>query len=194
VEGISLRASPSQQGKWLSSISLGEKVVYLGATAVDSADNNREYCKVRLSDGKEGWAFAWPIISNAKAAAVLQKSVIYKRPDLLTSTATELSPMTMVAVKSEKEDWIEMVTSKKEKSGWVKNNVVSYKDEDVAVAILVAKAMAEKDVAKQKEKLEAILNNPSFAGSVFIEELRNRLYSGQAPTDTATVVEEDYKN
>lgn len=189
-----MRASPSQQGKWLSSISLGEKVVYLGATAVDSADNNREYCKVRLSDGKEGWAFAWPIISNAKAAAVLQKSVIYKRPDLLTSTATELSPMTMVAVKSEKEDWIEMVTSKKEKSGWVKNNVVSYKDEDVAVAILVAKAMAEKDVAKQKEKLEAILNNPSFAGSVFIEELRNRLYSGQAPTDTATVVEEDYKN
>ncbi len=188
----SLRASPSQQGKWLSAISLGEKVAYLGETALDSSDDNKEYSKVRLSDGKDGWINSYLIIPNAKAAALVQKTSIYKRPDVLTGTNVEFGPMNMVAVKSEKDDWIEVVGSQKKKSGWVKNNVVSYKDEDVAVAILAAKALAEKDPARQKQKLEAVLNNPAFAGSVFISELQNMLSPGspvQELPDTSGVEE-----
>ena len=58
-DGIGLRAEPGRNGKWLSSINLGETVYWKGRTAVDSSDNNAKYLDVVLSDGSEGWTLEW---------------------------------------------------------------------------------------------------------------------------------------
>ena len=86
----SLRAGPSSGDKWLSSISLGEIVTLLGESKVDSTDNNLEYLKVKLSDGKEGWVSSYLLIPGGKSAALTEKAVIYKRPDLLISDPERL--------------------------------------------------------------------------------------------------------
>ena len=53
---LSLR---DDNGRWLSALSLGEKVIWLGETKVDSSQNDRKYLKVELSDSTTGWASAW---------------------------------------------------------------------------------------------------------------------------------------
>jgi len=189
-DGASLRDAPSKKAKWLSSISLGEKLIMLGDTAIDSADNNREFYKVRLSDDKEGWAQAYPLALNAQPAAIIQKSVIHKRPDLLTSTNNAFEKMEMVAVVAEKNDWIEVIGNKREKSGWIKNQFVTYKKTDVAVAIKANKALGEKDQKLKEEKINEILDNSALSGSVFIEELQRILYPEEADIAEAINVNE----
>ena len=94
-----LRTLPSlDNGKWISSVALGEKVSWLNETYIDSSDNNREFLKIRLSDGKEGWTLAYVLVRNAKPAAVTQKIQVYRRPDILTITDKVIEPMEMVAI------------------------------------------------------------------------------------------------
>ncbi|MFQ5823414.1 MAG: SH3 domain-containing protein [bacterium] len=192
-DGASLRSEPSRKAKLLSTISLGEQVIWLGDTVVDSTDKNREYYKIKLSDGKEGWTSSYLLVPKAKAAAITQKAFIYKRPDLLTVTDDFFEPMNMVAVVSEADDWLEVVGNKRKKKGWIKNRDISYKEADVAVTILTTKALAEKDAEKQREKITAIINNPDFAGSIFLPELREMLGPGESmhkeTTDTSMTEE-----
>ncbi|MFQ5603434.1 MAG: SH3 domain-containing protein [bacterium] len=175
-DGASVRAQPSRAARMLSSLSLGETLTFLGHSTVDSTDKNREYYKIRLSDGKEGWTSSYLVVVDARAAAVVKKSYLYKRPDLLTVTDETFEPMNMVAVVSEQSDWLEVIGEKRKKKGWIKNRDLSFKDIDVAVAILAVKAMRVNDDAKQKEQLSAIVENPVFSESVFIEELQQRLH------------------
>lgn len=174
-DGASLRSEPSRKAKLLSTISLGEQVTWLGETAVDSTDKNREYYKIKLSDGKEGWTSSYLLVPKAKAAAITQKAFIYKRPNLITVLDDFFEPMNMVAVISEEDDWLEVVGNKKKKKGWIKNRDISFNEVDVAVAILTTKALAEKDMEKQRERISAIVNNPAFVGSIFLPKLREML-------------------
>ena len=171
-----LRTEPSMEnGKWISSIALGEKVTWLNESYVDSADNNREFLKVRLSDGKEGWTIAYVLVRNAKPAAITQKVYVYRRPDILTITDKAIDPMEMVAITKSEGEWLEVVGKERKKSGWNKNEGISLKDADVAVAILASKALAEDDEKKKLAKLQAIIENPDLANSVFLNAIRQLL-------------------
>ena len=177
-EGISLRAEPNQNGKWISGISLGEKMTWLGETKHDDA-GKVDYVKVRLSDGTEGWASANFIIPKSKAGAITASSFFYKRPDLSTVTDKSFEPLDFVAVTNDQGDWVE-VTGKRRKNnyvekGWLNKTGLSFDDKDVAVASMTAKAMSNNDAEKRKGDLEKILKNSAVASSQLLTEVQKLL-------------------
>ncbi len=187
-----LRSEPSyQEGKWLASIALGEKVTWLGETQTDSSGAKKlEFHKVRLSDGKEGWALAYVLVRDAVPAAVIQKTYIYQRPDILTVTDQAFEPMDLLAVSKIEGDWLEVIGNQRKKSGWIKKDGVSFREEDVAVAALAYKAFREEDEAVKRQKLLAIVENPALANSVFMAGLRAMLNPIPAPEEFLSPIEE----
>lgn len=178
-DGMALRAQADHKSKWLSSISLGEKVTWLGLAKTDSV-KKWDYHKVRLVDNKEGWTLASAIVTKARPAAVTDKMYIYKRPDLSTITTNTLEPLDLIAVlfETEQAGWIEVIRSGDwgKRTVWVKNEGYSENDKDIAVASLTTKALGEKDLQKKKEKIQEILSNPALAGSVLLSDLEYKFF------------------
>ncbi|MBN2519633.1 MAG: SH3 domain-containing protein [Bacteroidales bacterium] len=170
--GASLREGPSNNSKWLSSVSLGEKVTLLEEIQTDTIEDI-EYSKVQLSDGKEGWISSNLIIQNGKLAALKYESTIYKRPDLLTVTDKAFDPMEMVVIISDSLDWLEVIGNQKKKSGWIKNTYITEYPDDVTIAILATIALEEKDYAAKNKKLKEIVNNSEFYNSWFYSTVKD---------------------
>jgi hypothetical protein len=170
----SIRAKPKKNGEWVSSMSLGEKVTWLGVTEVDSA-NNVKYHKVQLSDSTTGWASEYIVVLGAKPGAILKEATLYKRPDLLTSTDKKLEKMNIVAVKKEKDKWKKVIGEKKKKQGWIKKENVSEKNEDIAVAAIAKKALEIKDKKDKVKELKKIVDNTSLKKSSFMPDLKKKL-------------------
>lgn len=174
---ISVRDLPSEKGKWLTSINLGEKVTYLGVKKVDSV-SERTYAKVRLSDGKEGWSLADFIIPEGRPAVFLHETEYYKRPDLMTKSGNSFLPMDIVAICSEQGDWVEVRGKRKDmtylSSGWVKPENISTKEVDLAVAKYASAAIKETD-DKKLAALKEIVENADFSSSHFIADLRDEI-------------------
>lgn len=187
-----LRSEPSyEKGKWLASIALGEKVTWLGDTQTDSSSGKKlEFHKVRLSDGKEGWALAYVLVRDAVPAAVIQKTYIYQRPDILTVTDQAFEPMDLLAVSKIEGDWLEVIGNQRKKSGWIKKDGVSFREEDVAVAALAYKAFREEDEAVKRQKLLAIIENPALSNSIFMAGLRATLNPVPSPQEMMSPIEE----
>jgi len=173
---VSVRATPSDDGKWLTSLSLGESLTYLGEEKTDN--NDHTYLKVKLNDGTEGWSRTEFVIPEAKAAVFTVETNIYDRPDLLTRSDDKFSTMDIVAVKNTNDDWIEIVgkpTSEKWlKSGWVKKSNVSYQDVDIAMAKF-AKPVIDGESADKAEQLQEILNNQDLTASTFTSAVKEAL-------------------
>ncbi|MEM6831723.1 MAG: hypothetical protein AAGA66_17265 [Bacteroidota bacterium] len=178
-DNISVRSIPSSDGKWLTSISVGEAIKYLSIDSVEASKKKRVYSKVLLADGKVGWALKDFIVPNGKVAVFLAENVIYKRPDLLTKSDKSFDYMNIVAIKSSQDGWLEVVGRRGEDdwimTGWVKDNNLSQDPIDVAVAKFGGKALAQKDEAKKVEMINEILNNADFSSSKFIPVLENLL-------------------
>jgi len=170
----SIRAKPHKKGDWVSSMSLGEKVTWLGITELDSA-NNVKYHKVQLSDSTVGWASEYIVVLGAKPATILKEATLHKRPDLLTSTDKKLGKMDIVAVKKAKDDWTKVVGEKKNKQGWVKKETISEKNEDIAIAAMAKKALDIKDKKDKVKELKKITDITSLKKSSFMSELKKKL-------------------
>lgn len=180
-----LRTKPSlEHGKWISSMALGEKVTWLNESYVDSTDNNREFLKIRLSDGKEGWTVAYVLVRDAKPAAITQKTFLHRRPDILTITEKYFDPMELLAITKTDGDWLEVVGNQRKKTGWIKNEGITLKDADVAVANMVWKAFSTEDPEKRRAILEAIIENPDLANSVFLNPIRHMLSPNPSAEET----------
>ena len=96
-----LKETPDEKGKWLASLSLGEKCTYMDdKKEVNIGTKDVTFYKIKLQDGKEGWAQSDLIILNSRPATFIQNADIYSRPDLLTKTPNKFSKMDIVAVKS----------------------------------------------------------------------------------------------
>ncbi|WP_375579863.1 SH3 domain-containing protein [Marivirga tractuosa] len=177
-DGISVRKEPSSDGKWISSISLGEKVLMTGKTAVDSSEDNREYVEIKLGDDKQGWVVK-DFVEEGTAVATVRKAQIFKRPDLLTKTDKSFSSMDVLALMDTKDEWVEVKgKSQGEKwfwSGWVKRTDLSDNEVDIAVAVYAQKAMEIEDEEKRSEAIQEILENESFTSSQFMVELKDEL-------------------
>lgn len=192
-DNLSVRATPDAKGKWLTSVSIGEVLTLQGEFAVDSADNNREYAKVTLADGKEGWTQKTLLVEGGTAAVFTQAVPIYKRPDLLTRSENSFSEMDIVAIKGIQDAWVEVVGKRKDgtwiETGWVKRESLSSNTVDIATAKFSGIALSEPDVEKRKQALISIVENPDFSGSAFIPRLQGELEGLnvdplQAETDT----------
>lgn len=172
----SLKESPDEKGKWLESVSLGEKCEYLGETKEDNSGTKPvQYYKVRLQGGKEGWVQATLMALDSKPAALNQNAEVYSRPDLLTKTNKAFSKMDIVAVLKSEGDFIEITGKRKDgkwiETGWIKSSNVTYSDIDIAVAKFGGKALRIEDEAKKREAVKEILDNSDFSNSIFINDL-----------------------
>jgi|3_EtaG_2_1085321.scaffolds.fasta_scaffold42220_2 uncharacterized protein YgiM (DUF1202 family) len=177
-DGISVREEPSADGKWISSISLGEKVLMTGKTAVDSSEKNREYVEIKLGDDKQGWVVS-DFVEEGTAVAAVREAQIYKRPDLLTKTDKSFKSMDVLALIDTRDEWVEVKgKSQTEKwfwSGWVKRTDLSDNEVDVAVAVYGQKALEIEDEEERSEAIQEILENESFTSSQFMVDLKNEL-------------------
>ena len=82
-----MKETPEEKGKWLTSINLGEKVTSLDESQVDEASaKKREYIKIKLMDGKEGWVQKDFFVKNASAAVLTSETDLYSRPELLAKS------------------------------------------------------------------------------------------------------------
>lgn len=174
-DNAGIRDIPSKSGKWLASLALGEKVSLMGHVEVDSADNNREFYKIKLSDNSEGWVQSYLIVPDGKVAITKEEAKIYKRADLLTGTNKSFEKMDMLVIISEKGEWMEVLGKKRVKSGWVKSDNITSDPIDVSFAILAGKALAIKDHKKQSESLNELIGNPDFESSIFYYYLKAKL-------------------
>jgi len=179
-DNLSLKESPDKDGKWLASISLGEKCIFLNSEKEDiNGDKKTRYLKIRLQDGKEGWVQSDFIVVDGKPGVIIQDAIIYSRPDLLTKTAKSFSKMDIIGVKGNQNDFVEVAGKRKDgkwiETGWVKASYISYSEIDIAVAKYAVKALTMEETGKRDAAIKEIVDNRDFQGSAFIASLKELL-------------------
>lgn len=183
LDKLSVREQPKAKAKWVTSMSLGEKVYFTGEKHTDSV-SNKEYCKVKLIDGKEGWARSPFLAINGKVGAMTKVANVYKRPDLLTKTETKYSPMDIIAVIGTQDDWAHVKGKRADgkyiEEVWVKSNNISDKPVDIATAKFASLAMAKGDMTDRIKALEEIVNNSDFSDSSFMDIIKDKIRDYQS--------------
>jgi hypothetical protein len=192
---ISLRDAPSDKGKYLTSLNIGEKCTYLDQTQEDKSGKKPvTYIKIQLQNKQEGWVSSDYVILKSRPAAIIKEADVYSRPDLLTKAGKTYSTMDIVAVKSEQGEFIEVAGKRKNgkwiETGWIKASNVTYNDIDIATAKYGSKAIAIEDKQKREAAINEIINNSDLSSSVFIKILSNNIgdenVSDQSPSTTTT--------
>jgi len=170
---LAVRDSPGEKGKWITSLSIGESIQYLG---VDSVSGKKTYGKITLNDGKEGWARTDLIVIDAKPAVMINDTDIYKRPDLLTKSDKKFSMMNIVAVMNTQDTWSEVKGKRSEgkwvDEGWVKSSNLSFEAVDIATAKFALAALNIKDESGRLEAINEIIENVDLSSSKFISDLQ----------------------
>lgn len=178
---VSVRATPSEKGKYLTSVYLGEKMEALQDTTSEVVNGKRyHYQHVKLVDNTEGWVRADFIAVNAIAAAFFQDATIYKRPDLMTSTKKTFATMDFVAIKNSTEDgWAEVIGKRSGDTwfttAWVRRDNLATNPNDVMFSVLYAKAMETKDEDDRLVEIQKLLANSDLNGSQFYAQI-NSIY------------------
>ncbi len=172
---ISTRSEPRRKSASTTLLSLGESFLYLDTFAIDSSYNNTKFLKARLSDSTIVWVYGFASELNAKPAVITNEVPLYMRPDLLTITDKRLNAMEIVAVIEEWDNWIKVVSEKKEKVGWIKQEYINHNPVDLAFALLAKRKLEEKDPEQRIIILEDLLENNPYPNSVFIAEVRKYL-------------------
>jgi len=170
-DGIAIREKPSRNSELISTLNLGEAFSYLNTYAIDSSHKNQKYLNIELSDGTVAWAAEFGLIINAQTGVIKAKVPIYKRPDLLTISDEELSPMDILAITEETDDWLKVTGEKKKINGWIKKSYLSVNEEDIAFALIAKRELAVNDDKSLLDKIQNILDNNPYPTSIFVETL-----------------------
>lgn len=179
-DNIPLREDPGKEGKWITSVSLGERCKYLNSDKEETNGGKKiKYLKVSLQDGKEGWVQSDFIVLDGTPGVITRDAVIYSRPDLLTKTDKSFSRMDIVGVMEIQDDFVQISGKRKNgkwiETGWIKPANISYSDVDIAVAKYATKAMAITDAGKREAAIKEIVENNDLQESAFIADLKNLL-------------------
>ena len=161
----SVRSAPSQDSAWLSSLYLGQQVVYTGTTAMDSTDKNHLYFHVRLSDGTEGWVSEFVVVPHARPAVVHHACDLYSLPDTTAMVVKQMNDRDFVAIDEVKDRWVHVVTSRMANKGWIVRNDLSEDTSEVGEAIATQQIWDKRDSLKQLECINKIKKDLSLRGS-----------------------------
>ncbi|MDX2414123.1 MAG: hypothetical protein QNK33_02925 [Bacteroidales bacterium] len=172
---ISTRSEPRRKSASTTLLSLGESFLYLDTFAIDSSYNNTKFLKAQLSDSSIVWVYGFASELNALPAVITNEVPLYMRPDLLTITDKRLTTMEIVAVIEEWDNWIKVVSEKKEKVGWIKKEYINHNPVDLAFALLAKRKLEEQDPEQRIIILEDLLENNPYPNSVFITEVSKLL-------------------
>lgn len=163
---LSVREEPKVKGKYITALSLGEQVTDLEEVQTDaSSANQRQFRKVRLSDGTEGWVRHDLVYTVQELVVPIANATLYKRPDLLTATKEQFYPMDMLAVLESNGDWLKVTGIPRGDTwfseGWIKDASLYRNEETTRTAVYVKKAQAAKETSKMMEYLSQALANES---------------------------------
>lgn len=172
---ISTRSEPLRSSPRTTLLSLGETFFYLDTFSIDSTENQTKFLKARLSDSTVVWVYDFASVLHAKPAVIISEVPLYMRPDLLTITEKRMNTMEIIAVEEEWDNWIKVTNEKKEKTGWIKKEYLSYNAIDLAFALLVKRTLEEQDPEQKIIKLEDLLENNPYPNTIFIAGLRSRV-------------------
>lgn len=193
----SVRKTPSKSGDYVTAINLGEIITSTLEIQTDTTDKNREYVKVVLADGKEGWAIKDFIIAESEPGTFLTEVDIYKRPDLLTKSDLKFGQFDIVAIKEKKDDWLNVVGKRQNgrwlDEGWVNTKNVLTNGTDIAVAKFAQEALAAPDAEKKAELIKSIIENEMFQSSQLYPIIKEQYAEAPAAAeeiDSTTVVAE----
>jgi len=168
---VSVRKEPGAKTTYLTALSIGESLTYLGG---DTVIDKKTYVKVLLNDGEEGWSRVDFLVPNARSAVMLSDVSLYSRPDLLTKTDKLFSAMDIVASIEVNEDWMNVKGKRAEgkwlDEGWVKTENVSFDPVDIATAKFATKAL-ELQGEEQVEALRELISNQDLTNSKFMSSL-----------------------
>lgn len=177
---VSIKETPDEKGKYKTSIYLGEKITALEDTSSSSSGGKTvRFRKVQLTDGTQGWVREDFIALNGTPAAFTKDAVIYKRPDMMTTSGKNFKKMDFVAIKSTVDGgWAEVIGKRAGdswfSSGWVKSEALTSAQADVAFSVFYVKVMDIQDETKRNEELEKLIQNPDLSSSVFQSEFLGR--------------------
>ncbi|MBN1597062.1 MAG: hypothetical protein JW894_02105 [Bacteroidales bacterium] len=175
IQGVPIREEPRKDGKWISSMELGETVSYLGESVSDTSEKVRTFYRVELSDGNKVWARSYGILIDAGPAAVIENSPIYKRPDLVTKTDQDFFISEFVAIVDTKDEWIKVVGAGKRKSGWIMKNAVTTEPEDIAISTLAYNKVIDKYGNIKVEKLSEFLDDIPYKEARLAKYFQDKL-------------------
>ncbi|WP_136466779.1 SH3 domain-containing protein [Flagellimonas onchidii] len=190
---VGLRDQPGRKNaKYLATIYYGETVQFLNEKK--QADDNKEYIKLKLSDGTEGWAYEYLFAMSGKLGIVENATELYKRPDIMTFEGEKIEPIDMVVLlETEQEGWHKVVGLKKELNGWIQNtDSILTTELDVKMGILYWRAQEETGV-KKYDLLENIVNNPAFKKAKLIHLVNQELFDEEGEVAVNIELYEEYE-
>lgn len=192
LDKLSVRETPGKKGKWVTSLSLGEQITFLGEKMEDPA-SKKEYSKIKLIDGKEGWTRSSFIVVNGKVGAMLENTTVYKRPDLLTKTDKQYSPMDIIAVMTTQGDWMQVKGKRRigeyVEEAWIKSSNISNSPVDVATAKYAAMALSKETMTDKIKALQELVNNSDLSESKFISLIGEKIKDLQEKNSTKDIIE-----
>ncbi len=172
VNGTAVWTEASNKSRWLSSLALGETVQLEGKPVKDLKDpKQREYIKVKLSDGTGGYSSTWGIVQGAYVGVVQAVTKVYKRPDLLADSGKTFEVMAIVAVQEEKNGWLRVTGEEWGKSGWITKDSIRKDKEDVVTAVLLRKALRGKEKSMSRADLEQIIASLPDRDNFFVTKV-----------------------
>lgn len=184
-QGAPVRKTAGSEGEYVTSLNVGETFTFLRETKeAERGGETKEYSKVRLKGGDEGWVRSDMIATDAKPAAILSETVLHERPTPMASTDNYFKAMDVVAVTDTQDAWVKVKGMRRGENwwdtGWVQPDALTSEQMDVAVSGLWKKAQGEADSTKRREAIKQITENAALEGSVFIDSLKTRLNKGSS--------------
>lgn len=169
---LGMHATPSEKGKYITTVYLGEHVTLTGDTATELVKGKKVlYRKATLGDGKEGWLRDEFLAVDAVPGVVVGPVSLYQRPEETTLTDKGFTVLDFVAVKPSKGDWIEVI-GKPAGGTWFQKGYLHVSDVtlwklDVDLAVLYRRAMETKDETAQQNLMSHIRQTTRFEISQF---------------------------
>lgn len=185
-EGQSVRTAPGGGGEWVATLPFGEKLELLGETNTDEK-TKKTFTKVRLLDGKDGWVREDMIQKGGVLGAITESAQVYSRPGISNIKDETLEPTSLIILGNKQDDFVEFTAQNKGNSrskGWLLGDRgYTTTQIDITVAILIHKALADKNHANSIKRLEDIRHNSAYSESVFIDDIESMLNEEHAAED-----------
>ncbi len=179
---VGLHETPTEKGKYVTSIYIGEQITLVGDTASEkSGDRTYHYHKIQLSDGKQGWVRDEFIAIESLPAASIGSAPIFKRPDIAAVTGKEFGMMDFVAVKPSATNWVE-VTGKVAGEKWFTTGYIQKSDLTFDPIDIEFACLNRRRNETTNENLAATLlkqmESATFQGSMFYDAMFEEVSEG----------------
>ncbi len=187
-QGTPVRKSAGKEGEWITNLNMGESFKALGKTQkASTGDEKKEYQKIRMKGGDEGWTRSDLIVVDAKPRVVTEEAELHERPDAMSAQGDKaFEALDIVASMKSEGDWLQVKGKRRKgdwiEKSWIKKEHISDQKDRITLAGLYHRAIKKKKGEEREEQLRDLLEEHGTGGPLE-EAIRERHLQG---TDTDT--------